>query len=437
MRIKTLIIPFLISLLSAQLISEGWCACDQVENPEQIPYARWRDISNFNVYFQDTPEIGTSNEKYLSKMRRLIDEYHASSKRAFLDVMTREDAATKISKLLEIRKIANKLVEGLSKTNPALNPGLGILNSDLNRKIAYLDELLGIPNKVESYIELRKAHAAPDPIVSAALTVNQSVQKNLNETPTDCGIDTDSTALKQNKDPILKIPAEVIDHVDPGFRDTRCLKELKEFYLKVLSRDKPQAPKESIFTPTSTNPEAAQRIQEFYLWLEKFDYPFPDLGVPASDWTRNIPEKNGLAAKMVTNILISCASRSTPYSKASRKVNFDDGTACHSIFFEPDKNKHRIRDGEYIYVIDLQGDLYVREVASGFHPTITRDLEIKCAGHIHFKRGKITKIDNKSGHYAPTGENLKDAVNILISKHGNAIFRQGAVIQDVASTARN
>ena len=90
--------------------------------------------------------------------------------------------------------------------------------------------------------------------------------------------------------------------------------------------------------------------------------------------------------------------------------------------------------GFYMYALDKYGNLLVGPVTSGGkyadkskraildgirynHSSLAAGADVICAGEMDFTNGKITEINNYSGHYAPSMQRLHDAVVCLIDEH--------------------
>ena len=90
--------------------------------------------------------------------------------------------------------------------------------------------------------------------------------------------------------------------------------------------------------------------------------------------------------------------------------------------------------GFYMYALDKYGNLLVGPVTSGGryadqskraildgirynHSSLAAGADVICAGEMDFRNGKITEINNYSGHYAPSMQRLHDAVVCLTDEH--------------------
>lgn len=107
----------------------------------------------------------------------------------------------------------------------------------------------------------------------------------------------------------------------------------------------------------------------------------------------------------------------------------------------------------YLYAMDRYGNLFV-EVGEGAygrslglkgdakslglvhrgktnHSSICAGREVICAGDIYFWKGQLIHIDNNSGHYAPTSDNLYRAVQILVDEGANVDYLRVGVRTDL------
>jgi hypothetical protein len=73
-----------------------------------------------------------------------------------------------------------------------------------------------------------------------------------------------------------------------------------------------------------------------------------------------------------------------------------------------------------MYVIDESGNIFIggRNNANLPHPTLIggKNPNVKCAGMIRFKDGRILEISNNSGHFKPTNPSLQEAETIFKQK---------------------
>jgi hypothetical protein len=90
--------------------------------------------------------------------------------------------------------------------------------------------------------------------------------------------------------------------------------------------------------------------------------------------------------------------------------------------------------GFYMYALDKYGNLLVgpiqinnsfpdgkrQKLAIGYrynHSGLAAGAPVVCAGELEFNRGKIIELNNCSGHYAPSVQQLHDAVTCLVEEH--------------------
>jgi hypothetical protein len=73
----------------------------------------------------------------------------------------------------------------------------------------------------------------------------------------------------------------------------------------------------------------------------------------------------------------------------------------------------------HMYALDHHGNLFTREAPKSQgeeffnHSSFNAGREVICAGMVWIREGKLTHIDNYSGHYAPTRDNLLEALRFL------------------------
>jgi len=78
-----------------------------------------------------------------------------------------------------------------------------------------------------------------------------------------------------------------------------------------------------------------------------------------------------------------------------------------------------------IFVVDLQGDLYIHKHVEGkwHHSTFLSGGAVQSAGEIVVDNGHIKVITAKSGHYMPTVREMKRFVTLFPQTPVNAIIR--------------
>ncbi|WP_406845352.1 fibronectin type III domain-containing protein [Flavobacterium soyae] len=116
-------------------------------------------------------------------------------------------------------------------------------------------------------------------------------------------------------------------------------------------------------------------------------------------------------------------------TKVEELIINPSGTVRGKVRLDPNASTTELLNGgEYMYVIDESDNLIIGTRAKSFefsnppgkapHPTLIggENPQVKAAGTISFKGGKIYKVDNASGHFKPSVESLKEAEEIFRKK---------------------
>ena len=97
------------------------------------------------------------------------------------------------------------------------------------------------------------------------------------------------------------------------------------------------------------------------------------------------------------------------YKKNPTAINIQDAIVNKSVHIDGKR-----MDGKITYVIDKQGNMIIglrdkSSIQRSPHPRLIggRNPEVKCAGMITFRKGRIVSVDNDSGHYRPPKESMK------------------------------
>jgi hypothetical protein len=123
------------------------------------------------------------------------------------------------------------------------------------------------------------------------------------------------------------------------------------------------------------------------------------------------------------SLLNRCVQDRKEYPKSSLKVNFSrEGTARVSHPQLNLKSKKLPDLITYNYVLTYKGDLYIQDALCGGHVDIINGGPALCAGEIRFRDQKIYSLNNESGHYLPSDEDLEKSYNLLKEKYGMQIF---------------
>lgn len=80
----------------------------------------------------------------------------------------------------------------------------------------------------------------------------------------------------------------------------------------------------------------------------------------------------------------------------------------HGLYQLPNNQKQYITPNAYRYIVSPKGGLYIitQETPNCFHNSVRASQPVQCAGMVRIRNNEITLIDNLSGHYRPTREQL-------------------------------
>ena len=100
----------------------------------------------------------------------------------------------------------------------------------------------------------------------------------------------------------------------------------------------------------------------------------------------------------------------TGYFKNPTATSLDDAAHDKAVYMDGKK-----ANGTYTYVMDKDGEIIFGKRSNpndsskrAPHPTLIggKDPEVQVAGMITFKNGKISSVDNQSGHYRPNIQSM-------------------------------
>jgi hypothetical protein len=115
-------------------------------------------------------------------------------------------------------------------------------------------------------------------------------------------------------------------------------------------------------------------------------------------------------------------------------------------------------DGKVIFVMAMNGKVYVRPEphgvprADGFtHANFLSGAPVRTAGQMFVRGGRITRVDNESGHYKPTGQtaewalrgliqagaDLRSATVVMLGESGYKTYRAMDYLEQDAPTAQS
>lgn len=120
------------------------------------------------------------------------------------------------------------------------------------------------------------------------------------------------------------------------------------------------------------------------------------------------------------------------HTPKDRKVTFKGGRAYSKFYGERSAAPidieglefYPIKEKKYLYNIDVKGELYVGEFMN--HNLVNKEKDLISAGFVEFQDGKISYIDNFSGHYTPSQRQFKLGIDRLKAKYGESIFAEDA-----------
>jgi hypothetical protein len=79
--------------------------------------------------------------------------------------------------------------------------------------------------------------------------------------------------------------------------------------------------------------------------------------------------------------------------------------------------RHEIINGRCIYVVDTKGNIIAAPAGEvKHHSFLANGKKVKAAGFLRFDKGKLIAIDNDSGHYKPTREEMIDVLFALANQ---------------------
>lgn len=108
----------------------------------------------------------------------------------------------------------------------------------------------------------------------------------------------------------------------------------------------------------------------------------------------------------------------TGYFKNPTAINIESAISGN-FFKRADGQKI---SGHFIYILDKNGNIIIGKRSNpnnpkkrAPHPTLIggKDPQVQCAGIIEFRRGRIYKFNNASGHYQPNYASLSKVKKVL------------------------
>lgn len=113
---------------------------------------------------------------------------------------------------------------------------------------------------------------------------------------------------------------------------------------------------------------------------------------------------------------------SDPQQRNQNKLSFKNGLAYHGDNFLDTTHFHTKRQGLGIadYVLGPDGNFYIQNATDNTlsHSTLLAGGHVLGAGELHACEGRISFINNRSGHYCPQAESLRLTAALLKEKLG-------------------
>ncbi len=113
--------------------------------------------------------------------------------------------------------------------------------------------------------------------------------------------------------------------------------------------------------------------------------------------------------------------RSLDYLQKKDRLKCELALGPDSLLRRGDSTNPYSTQGTEMYAIDDMQKIYTqppKKQGEFHHSSFLSGRPVFCAGEIELKQGKITYIDNLSGHYKPTTQHLLDCVQLLKRTYG-------------------
>lgn len=149
-------------------------------------------------------------------------------------------------------------------------------------------------------------------------------------------------------------------------------------------------------------------------YMEYID-PLHRIGELQRVWEKAMTEKNYFEwLKDLDNYSTDITQRAIylePEDQEQNEVMLDNNSLTYAA------SKQAIKDGQYLYIVDEQKKVYMASEALSsaghlhfYHASFRAGDPVLCGGEVVIKNGKITHINNGSGHYIPDINRLYDAI---------------------------
>lgn len=338
---------------------------------QQYPEKPWLDIAKSDFFQKEKAEF--------SEIISLIDEYH---------LLKKTDKTKLQSRIDKLDKIFAQIYETLAKDDldSTTRERLQQFGIQCNGKRIYLRALFNQekvnPFKTTLSTLFGGSTEIPD--------VKGKKETYLLRTLRPLSMPGDVTA--QSRDPLRRTPVE-------EFNDLLAKWRAKLKFVRHHSK------------------EAAKSFPSFFMWLEDKD-----------NLTQKLETKPIFIRELMSVNEVTLHPRQCRISDAG--LILDENNKPVAATENAANTTKSPSSKEFIYTISPKGELYLKEynVSEAFFHSdiINHHIPVICAGHIKIANGKITYIDNMSGHFQPTPFHMEQALRLLSAKD---VFSPTATVQ--------
>lgn len=173
-------------------------------------------------------------------------------------------------------------------------------------------------------------------------------------------------------------------------------------------------------------PETGRRVEAFY------DHVTDWLPESRKEAMRTLKEHDTLK-----RTAISCLRKTKTLPIEAKRVEFRENRAYSyhipgEVVYPSATGSalYAVEDGHYIYNIGLNNLLYIAQERLSGHIAILRSPVLRGAGVVEFRDGKIVMLNNDSGHYQPSEQELWVGASNFIDTHGRSIFHEDFTLEN-------
>lgn len=333
---------------------------------QQYPEKPWLDIAKSDFFQKEKAE--------LSEIISSIDEYH---------LLKKTDKATLQNRIDKLDKIFVQINRSLTKDDldSSTRKKLQQFAIQCNGKRTYLRALLN-HEKANSY-------KATTPTLFGGITeipdLKGKKETYLLRTLRPLSMPRDVTA--QSRDPLRRYPVEEFNNLLNEWRSE----------LRILRKQRKRSKEDS---------SLARSFPSFFMWLEDKD-----------TLTLNLKTDPTFIKELMSVNKEILRPRQCRISDTG--LILDENNKRLAVTENASKTTES-PPKEFIYAISPKGELYLKKYdvfEAFFHSDIiNHHIPVICAGHIKIANGKITYIDNNSGHFQPTPFHMEQALRLLSAK---------------------